>query len=194
MNQAKRVSETHLRLAQLMTPNDANVLGKVFGGSILALIDLAASACAAKFSGHVCVTASFDRVDFHEPIEIGEMVELDAFISFVGRTSMEVTIDVYATNLIQGQRRHSNNAKVTMVALKDRKPTEVPRLICETKRDKVLFVFGKVRRELRTIRLKELARLQEHLDAAPENKLDEWVADSSELINGIGSLRVGPGE
>lgn len=159
-----------------MTPNDANVLGKVFGGSILSLIDLAASACATKFAGHVGVTASFDRVDFHEPIEIGEMVEAEAFISFVGRTSMEVTIDVFATNLQAGVRRHSNTARVTMVAIHDGRPAPVPRLICEGREDKVRFLFGKVRRELRGRRIQELESLSQALEQAPEESLDEWLA------------------
>lgn len=179
---SKPVSETHLRMAQIMTPNDANILGKVFGGSLLSFVDLAASACASRFAGHQAVTASFDRVDFHEPIEIGEMVEAEAYISFVGRTSMEVTIDVFATNLTQNRKRHCNTARVTMVALKEGKPVEVPRLICENKEDKVRFLFGKVRRELRKGRLEELAALTERLENADESTLDGWMNDSSPLL------------
>ncbi|MBX3097022.1 MAG: acyl-CoA thioesterase, partial [Fimbriimonadaceae bacterium] len=66
----KRVSETITELAQIMTPSEANILGNVFGGAILAMIDLTASATAQKFSGRVCVTAAFERVDFHTPIEV----------------------------------------------------------------------------------------------------------------------------
>jgi len=179
---SKPVSETHLRMAQIMTPNDANILGKVFGGSLLSFVDLTASACASRFAGHQAVTASFDRVDFHEPIEIGEMVEAEAYISFVGRTSMEVTIDVFATNLTQNRKRHCNTARVTMVALKEGKPVEVPRLICENKEDKVRFLFGKVRRELRKGRLEELAALTERLENADESTLDGWMNDSSPLL------------
>ena len=73
----KRVSETRLRMAQIMTPSDANILGYVFGGSILAMVDLTASATAQKFAGRICVTASFDRVDFHQPVEVGNLVEME---------------------------------------------------------------------------------------------------------------------
>ncbi|MCG9894089.1 MAG: acyl-CoA thioesterase [Fimbriimonadaceae bacterium] len=176
---AKKVSDTHVRMAQLMTPNDANVLGKVFGGSILSLIDLTASATASRFSGHVCVTASFDRVDFHSAIEIGEMVELEGFVSFVGRTSVEVTIDVFATRLITDERRHSNTARVTMVALADGRPTEVPRLICETRADKERFLLGRLRREIRSRRVAELAEIQARLGAASEAELDGWMASQA---------------
>lgn len=175
--ESKRVSETTTRMAQMMTPNDANFLGKVFGGSILALIDLTASATASKYAGNICVTASFDRVDFHEPIEIGELVELEGFISFVGRTSVEVTIDVYATNLLKNIRRHSNTARVTMVALKDGKPTEVPRLICETDAEKRLFLLGKIRRETRQYHLNEIKRVQEVLDKSDSEALDLLLSD-----------------
>jgi acyl-CoA hydrolase len=176
MTVSKKVSETFVRMAQIMTPNDANVLGKVFGGSLLSFIDLTASACATKYAGHVGVTASFDRVDFHEPIEIGELVEAEAHISFVGRTSMEVTIEVYATRLTEGLRRHTNTARVTMVALGEGKPIVVPRLICETKEDKVRFLFGKIRRELRMSRLAELKALMDRLSSSSDGDLDTWLA------------------
>src|SRR5262245_49712059 len=99
MIESKTVSETRTHLAQIMTPEHANVLGKVFGGAILSMIDLTASAAAQKYSGCISVTASFDRVDFHEPIEVGSLVEMEGYVAYVGRTSMEIVIDVYSTNL-----------------------------------------------------------------------------------------------
>ncbi len=95
----RTVRESQTQLAQIMTPNEANLIGNVFGGSILAMIDLTASATAQRYSGHVSVTASFDRVDFHEPIEVGDLVTMTGFVSYVGRTSMEITIEVEATDL-----------------------------------------------------------------------------------------------
>lgn len=169
---AKKVSETKTKLAQIMTPNDANVLGKVFGGSILAMIDLTASATAQKFCGHIAVTASFDRVDFHEPIEVGNLVAMEGHVSFVGRTSMEITIDVYATNLVDGMTRHSNNARVTMVALDGGKPTAVPRLICETREEKINFLLAKARRERRQIHQADIENLRTQFEAATDQELD----------------------
>ncbi|MBS1713999.1 MAG: acyl-CoA thioesterase [Armatimonadetes bacterium] len=173
----RRVSETTTQLAQIMTPNDANFLGKVFGGSLLALIDLCASATAQKFCGLVSVTASFDRVDFHDPIEIGELVTLTGRISYVGRTSMEVTIDVESTNLRTGTSRHTNTARVTMVALKDGKPSPVPRLVCETREEKVRFLEGRFRREVRQKRQIELLETREYLEKAPDSELDRLLAE-----------------
>ncbi len=169
---AKTVSSTRIRLAQIMTPNDANILGKVFGGSILAMIDLTASATAQKFSGTIAVTASFDRVDFHEPIEVGDLVTMEGHVSFVGRTSMEITIDVTATNLPAGVTRHSNTARVTMVALQDGKPVSVPRLICETKVDKVNFLVAKSRRERRVVHFDEIEKMRLSYEANSEEELD----------------------
>lgn len=178
---AKRVTETFTRMAQIMTPNDANVLGNVFGGSILSLIDLTASATSQKFSGHVCVTASFDRVDFHEPIEVGELVELEGVVTYAGRTSVEVTIQVYATTLTKGERRHSNTARVTMVALADGRPTPVPKLICETRDEKLQFLLGQCRRELRQRRLVEMEAMRQRLEDESEDSLDRLLSDKIEL-------------
>ena len=168
----KTVSETTTKLAQIMTPNDANVLGKVFGGSILAMIDLTASATAQKFSGHIAVTASFDRVDFHEPIEVGNLVAMEGHVSFVGRTSMEITIDVFSTTLVLGTKRHSNTARVTMVAMHDGKPTVVPRLICETREEKINFLIAKSRRERRQVHHQSIEDLRAEYELATDEDLD----------------------
>lgn len=174
---AKRVGETRLELAQLMTPNEGNVLGKVFGGAVLSLIDLCASATAQKFAGRVCVTAAFERVDFREPVEIGELLTLKGHVSYVGRTSLEVTIDVHATHLPTGRERHTNTARVTMVAIgDDGRPTEVPRLLCETREERVAFLLGRLRRELRSSRLAELADWEARLANAPDSDLAAWVS------------------
>src|SRR5689334_20124953 len=112
---AKAVASTRFDMSEIMTPNDSNFLGKAFGGSILAKIDLCAYITASRFAGEVCVTASFDRVDFHEPIEVGEVVSMTGVVSYVGRTSVEVTIEVYAENIFKNTKRHTNTARVTTV-------------------------------------------------------------------------------
>ncbi|MEZ5162268.1 MAG: acyl-CoA thioesterase [Fimbriimonadaceae bacterium] len=176
-----RMADTYLRLAQIMTPNDANVLGKVFGGSILALIDLTASAVGSKYAGTVCVTAAFDRVDFHQPVEIGELVELDGHVSYVGRTSIEVTIDVHATRLTTQERRHVNTARVVMVAIRDGSSSPVPRLICETRDEKRQYLAGRLRRELRDQRRMQMADLLEKLNACEEDRLSQLMDSTDPL-------------
>src|SRR5437762_9671530 len=130
----KTVTSTRTEMSEIMQPNDANFVNKVFGGTILGLIDLCAYATSSRFAGGICVTASFDRVDFHEPIDVGELVTLIGHVTYVGRTSLETTIEVYAENLFTAVKRHTNTARVTVVALDEKmKPKEVPRLICESR-------------------------------------------------------------
>jgi len=171
----KSVSESLVQMTQAMLPGDANYIGKVFGGTILGLIDLAAYASAAKFAGNICVTASIDRVDFLTPIEVGELVTLIARVSFVGRTSLEVTIDVHAENIYTGTNRHTNRARVTMVAIKDNRPTEVPRLLCETREEKLLFLEGRLRKELRGRRTEFLEETIQHFRDSDDASLEHFM-------------------
>lgn len=163
-------------MSEVMTPTGANFLGKVFGGTILALLDLVAYATASRFAGNICVTAGIDRVDFHEPIEVGELVICEGQVSYVGRTSLEVTIEVHAENIYERKRRHTNTARVLMVAIKDNVPVEVPRLICETREDKIRFLEGRLRRELRGAQKAEFDRHAAAFQAAGEGELDVLIA------------------
>lgn len=170
--ETRTVSESRVTLAEVIEPTDANFLGKAFGGALLAKIDLCAYACSSKYAGTLAVTASFDRVDFHEPIEVGELVTLEGTITFVGRSSMEVTIEVFSDNLLTRQRRHTNTARVTMVALQDGKPVEVPRLICESIADKHRFLEGKLRKERRFAHRAEFDTMLGRIRSTPEPELD----------------------
>ncbi|HWD37487.1 MAG TPA: acyl-CoA thioesterase [Fimbriimonas sp.] len=178
MNPSPRTpSSTRTLMSEVMTPNDANFLGKVFGGRILALMDLCAYVTAARFSGEICVTAGFDKVDFHEPIEVGEVVSLAGFVSYVGRSSIEVTIEVHAENVLKGIKRHTNTARITMVAIKGDRPVEVPRLLCETREEKILFLLGRFRRENRAEYAEERRKRLEELEAAGDPELDRLLEE-----------------
>jgi len=173
MINAKTVAQSRVEMAQIMEPTEANFLGKVFGGAILAKIDLCAYATSSKHSGRICVTASFDRVDFHEAINVGELVTMIGYVSYVGRTSLEVTIEIYAQNLLTSDKRHTNTAQVTMVALDaNGKPIEVPRLIPETREEKIRFLQGRVRRELRAKHKTEFGNLLAIFEKATEEELE----------------------
>ena len=132
-----------------MLPEDANPRGKVFGGSVLKLIDNAAYVAACRHAGTAnCVTVSLDRVDFKVPIEIGELVILEAQAHYAGRTSVQVGVNVFAENLNTGQRRQTNSCLVTFVAVdKKGKPTSVPMLAPETLEEKRLFREAEQRRQ-----------------------------------------------
>jgi acyl-CoA hydrolase len=149
-DRAKTPSESRTELAELMMPNHANVMGKAFGGVVLGLIDKAAGAAAIRHSGRICVTAEFDKVTFHGPIEIGELVRIVATVNAVGRTSMEIGVDVRALNVRTGESRRTNTCHVTMVALDDTgRPTPVPPLAPETPAEKRLEAEARERMRAR---------------------------------------------
>ncbi|MGE5790852.1 MAG: acyl-CoA thioesterase [Syntrophaceae bacterium] len=131
--QGKKVRESSILLAQVMNPQDANPAGNVHGGVIMKLIDTAAGAAAVKHSRSNCVTASIDRLDFHHPVFIGDMVTLKAGVTYTGKSSMEVGVRVESQNLLTGEIRHTVSAYMTFVALdKNGRPTAIPPLILET--------------------------------------------------------------
>lgn len=148
---AHPVSYSKTTITELMIPSYANFGGKIHGGIILSLIDKAAYACASKHSGMYCVTVSVDNVDFHHPVEVGELVHLIASINYVGNTSVVVGIKVEAENIKTGVRKFTNSSYVTMVAKDDdNKPAIVPALILENEEQVRRFVKTQLRKELRS--------------------------------------------
>lgn len=130
MNVFKSVKESQVSITELMLPSHSNFGGKVHGGYILNLMDQIAFACASKHSQQYCVTASVNRVNFLNPIEVGELVTLKASINYTGRTSMVVGVRVESENITSGKKKHCNSSYFTMVAKgPDGKNTVVPGLI-----------------------------------------------------------------
>ena len=128
----KTVKETSVFMSQIVTPQDANPAGNVHGGVIMKLIDTAAAVVAARHSNANVVTASVDRIDFHNPGFIWEIITLKASLNLAGRTSMEVGVRVEAENVRSMQKRHIASAYLTFVALdENQQPKEVPKLILE---------------------------------------------------------------
>lgn len=137
-------------MTELMMPNMANNLGNVFGGVILSLVDRVAAVAAIRHARNQCVTVSFDRVDFLEPIHLGELVVAKATVNFVGRTSMEVGVRVEAENLLTGERRHTNTCYVTYVAIdKTGHPVRVPPIVLETEDQRRRHAAAQLRRATR---------------------------------------------
>ncbi len=147
---SRTVRETQHETSQLMMPQHSNNLNNVFGGVILAMMDTAAAVCAIRHARMSCVTVSVDRVDFREPIRVGELVIMKCSVNFVGRTSMEVGVRVEAEHLLTGVRRHTNSCYLTYVAI-DRlgHPMEVPRLVPETPEEKRRYEAAQERRRRR---------------------------------------------
>mgnify|MGYP003582242386 FL=1 len=132
----KTVASSDISISQLMLPSHTNFSGKIHGGYILSLLDQIAFACASKFSGNYCVTASVDTVNFLNPIEVGELVTMKASVNYVGTSSMIIGIRVEAENIQTGTIKHCNSSYFTMVAKdKDGQKIQVPGLILSHKND-----------------------------------------------------------
>jgi len=148
--EGKRVADSRTVMAQIMNPLDANPAGNVHGGVIMKLIDTVAGAVAVRHARANAVTASLDRLDFHYPLFIGDLVTLRASLNLVGRTSMEVGIRVESENLMTGDKRHIASAYMTFVALdRNNRPTPLPPLLLETDEEKRRNQEAKARRERR---------------------------------------------
>ena len=146
----KTVSHSSVVLAQIMLPADTNPAGNVHGGTIMKLIDNAALVVASRHTGRNAVTASIDRLDFHSPVYLGNLVTLKASMNRAGKTSMEVGVRVEAEELTTGKVRHTASAYLTFVALDaDGRPTPVPELIAESDEDRRRFEDAHKRYDLR---------------------------------------------
>jgi len=152
---ANKVKDSSAVMAQVMTSQDVNTAGNVHGGVILKLVDTAAAVVAYRHARVNVVTASIDRLDFHHPVYVGDFVTIKANLILVGRTSMEIGVQVEAENLITGEIRHTASAYVTYVALgEDNRPVAVPPLILETDEEKQRNREALIRREIRLSKVK----------------------------------------
>lgn len=130
---AKKACESAVTSSILMVPEDANPAGNVHGGVIVRYIDETAGVVAFRHCRSNAVTASIDRVTFHHPVFIGNLLTLKAGLNMAGRTSMEVGVRVESEDLRTGEVRHTASAYLTFVALDDTgRPREIPGLLVES--------------------------------------------------------------
>ncbi len=146
----RTVKESQHETSELMMPQDANNMGHVFGGVILSMMDKCAAIAAFRHCRLSVVTASIDRVDFREPIHVGDLVVMKASVNYAGRSSMEVGVRVEAEELLTGSRRHTNSCYLTFVAVdRNGRPIEVPELQPETPDEVRRFEAAQQRRQRR---------------------------------------------
>jgi len=151
----RSVRHSQTTITELMIPSYANFGGKIHGGIILSLMDKVAYACSSKHAGAYCVTVTVDRVEFLQPVEVGELVSLHASVNYVGRSSMIVGIRVEALNVKTGVVKHTNSSYFTMVAKgDDDRPTEVAPLLLQSEEEVRRFIEAMHLKELRN-RVKE---------------------------------------
>ncbi len=156
--QSNSIAASKVIFSELMLPSHSNFDGKIHGGYILNLMDQIAFASASKYSGCYCVTAAVDRVDFLNPIEIGELVTLKASVNYVGNSSMVVGIRVDSENIQTSVKKHCNSSYFTMVA-KDANGNKavVPKLEITSLEEARRFfdVVRKINQRKRTLALEE---------------------------------------
>ena len=133
----KTMRASRISIAQMMQPEHANNLGNVHGGWIMKLVDEAGALACMRHAQRRVVTVAVDSLVFREPIKIGDLVILNADVTYTGRTSMEAEVQVIAENPITGELTYTNTAYLVYVALDDAgQPTPVPQLIAETDDEK----------------------------------------------------------
>lgn len=161
--QGKTVKETRLEVSYAVMASDANPVGNVHGGVIMKHIDNTGGIVALRHSRRFSVTASVDRLDFHNPAYIGELLILKASLNLVGRSSMEIGVRVEAENMVSGEVRHIASAYLTYVCLdENRKPKPVPPLILETDEDHRRNRQAVERRKMRILEKKKETRGGKH--------------------------------
>jgi len=147
---AKPVRASRVTLSQLMHPEHANLLGNVHGGWIMKLVDEAGALACMRHAQKKVVTVAIDSMTFRQPIKIGDLIVLNAEVTYAGRTSMEAEVQVLAENPVTGEQTHTNTAYLVYVALDDEgKPTTVPPLLLETEDEKRKAENAKERQERR---------------------------------------------
>lgn len=145
----KTVDASATEMIQLVLPNDTNVLGHLLGGRMTHWIDLVGAVVANRHSRRPIVTASMESLDFFAPVRLGYLVVLKGALTYVGRTSMEVAVDVFSENGLTGERAFTSSAILTYVALDDQgKPTPVPPLVLRTDEERRRFDEGQNRRKV----------------------------------------------
>jgi uncharacterized protein (TIGR00369 family) len=146
----KAVAASRVTLSQLMQPEHANLRGDVHGGWIMKLVDEAGALAAMRHAQARVVTVAIDQMRFHEPIRIGDLVVLQAEVTYVGRTSLETRVQVIAEDPVTGTRSHTNSAYVVYVALDESgRPKPVPALRTETDAESRRMAAGAERQAYR---------------------------------------------
>ncbi len=139
-------------MTEYVLPQHANALGNVFGGQIMAWLDLCGAITAQRHTGEMCVTAFVDDLKFHNPVKIGEVVRLSARVSAAFRTSIEIEIDVEGEDSRSGRTWPCVQARLTFVAIDAHgKPVAVPQLVLEEEAVRVSQRAGEERRKARLL-------------------------------------------
>ena len=147
--EGRTVEHSATTMSQLIMPHQAGRVGFAHGGEIMKLMDTAAGTAALRHAHTDLVTARVEGINFYRPIKLGNLVTVNAFLTFVGRSSMEVRVDVFSEDVIKEEKVHALTAYFIMVALDDQgRPTPVPPLTISSEKETDLWEKGKRRYEM----------------------------------------------
>jgi acyl-CoA hydrolase len=157
--QPRPVRDSRVEMTEVVLPGHTNQLGTIFGGQLMAWIDIAASIAAARHARGVCVTASIDALHFVAPIRLGEHVIIRTCVNYAGRTSMEVGARLESEQPRTGQRTHVARAYLTFVAIDERgQPRAIAQVLPETPEEQRRYREAELRRAARLALKAELGR------------------------------------
>ena len=156
----KKVKSEAVSGWDIVFPNDANPMGTMFGGKLMAAMDEMAGIAASRYSGCATVTASTEAFIFKSPVKVGDRIETVARVVWVGRTSLVVKVDVYAENPVEKKERiRCTTGHFNMVAFdKADKPTSVPPILLETDAEKQDYEVAEIVKKQALIRKKEVLK------------------------------------
>jgi acyl-CoA hydrolase len=147
---SRPMSYSRGEITTFIMPHMQNVLGDLFGGHLMTLVDQAAAVAAIRHAGGPAVTKSIDRLDFHKPIPVGALVTCYSTVDYVGNSSMDITVKVYSEQVSTGERQQTHTAHVVFVAIdRERRPCRVPRLVPETEEERSRYEEARRRHEAR---------------------------------------------
>ena len=153
----KAAKESFTTMTELVLPNDTNTLNNLMGGRLMHWMDIVSAIAALKHSNITVVTASVDNVSFTKPIQLGNVVTLQAQVTRSFNSSMEVHIEVWSENILSGSRVRTNGAFFTFVAVdKEGKPMDVAEVKPETENERELYEGALRRRQLRLVLAKRM--------------------------------------
>lgn len=148
----KYCKDSFVTMTELVLPNDTNTLNNLMGGRLMHWMDIASAIAAQKHSNRIVVTASVDNISFSKPIQFGNVVTLNAFVTRAFNSSMEVFIRVTAEDIPSGKKVETNTAFFTFVAVDQTgRPIDVPEVKPESEFEKELFDGALRRRQLRLV-------------------------------------------
>jgi len=155
MKNSKKVTDSYTHHVQILSQSSLNGYRRLFGGRLMEWIDIVAAVVARRHCNMNVTTAAVDSLVFKKPAFANDTVVIDGYITYAGKTSMEICVETFVENL-DGSKEAINTAYVVMVAIdQNGKPSKVPELIIETEQDRQNYEAALRRKEYRKLRANE---------------------------------------